>query len=122
MRPRHSNLPRNRDWKAAEVLRLLFICLLAVSAGSISLNAQIQTLAYVTNDSGPPGGGTVSVIDTATNSVVGIAYRGRGIKSDRYSDHTGRYPRLCREFRLELRFGDQHRNQHLNRRSHRCGN
>jgi YVTN family beta-propeller protein len=71
MRPRHSNLPRNRDWKAAEVLRLLFICLLAVSAGSISLNAQIQTLAYVTNDSGPPGGGTVSVIDTATNSVVG---------------------------------------------------
>ena len=71
MRPIHSNLRRNLDRKVAEIFRLWVLCLLAVSVGSVSLNAQTRTLAYVTNDSGGVGQGTLSVIDTATNSVVG---------------------------------------------------
>ena len=58
------SLPR-QNWFATLVLRCCLFTLLGVVCGLMPLKA--QTVAYVTN----LDDGTVSVIDTATNTVVG---------------------------------------------------
>ena len=62
--------------------------------------------AYVVNS----GSNSVSVIDTATNTVE-AATLAVGRPPAR-SPSPGRDTRLCREFRLQQRFGDRHRHQH----------
>jgi YVTN family beta-propeller protein len=140
----------NRSGAAsAEVFIALFAVMLVMGLSAMAPPAEAAPFAYVANG----GDGTVSVIDTATNTVVGIPIPvGRepfgvdvtpdGIHAyvaNRGSDNVsvidtatnlvmatvvvgnvpinvavtpGWNPRLCRECRLQQRFGDRHGREH----------
>jgi YVTN family beta-propeller protein len=151
----------NRSGAAsAQVFMALFAVVLVMGLGAMALPAEAAPFAYVANG----GDGTVSVIDTATNTVVGIpipvgrepfgldvtpdgkhayvANRGSNNLSvidtasnlvvatvvvgnvpinvavtpdgnHAYVANAGSWkPRLCRECRLQQRFGDRHGREH----------
>ena len=77
---------------AARVFMALFAIMLTMALGLLASPAAAAPFAYVANE----GDGTVSVINTATNTVVGIPIPvGREPSGGRR--HAGRETRLCRE-------------------------
>ena len=95
----------NNSW--ARGFMALFAIVLAMGLALAACPAEAAPFLYVTNEAD----NTVSVIDTATNTVVGSPIP-VGSVPDRGRRHPGWDKGLCHEFRLRQRFGDQNGHQH----------
>ena len=84
----------------------LFAIMLAMGLALMASPAEAAPFAYVTN----ADANTVSVIDTATNTVVATIPVGTVPSWGRR--HPGWETRLCRECCLQQCFGDRHGHQH----------